>query len=196
MKKLAFTTAIALALSTAAFAAEHGGHGSMGGGSMGGASMGGGSVGGASGAGFSGGAPGGFSKGPGGPTGFSGTAGPSRGQMGGVYNQGNIHSYGQGGPYKQGGTYQQGYTQHGNHHLYNYGGQKGQYGEHNHNGVDLQHHGVVSGNFFEHGRHFRFRRFFRGQWVFLNTWDDCTAYAWVNVAPGTWAWVPIDVCIG
>ena len=56
--------------------------------------------------------------------------------------------------------------------------------------------GVVSGNFFEHGRHFRFRRFFNGEWVFLNAWDDCTAWAWVNVAPGAWAWRPINVCIG
>jgi hypothetical protein len=56
--------------------------------------------------------------------------------------------------------------------------------------------GVVSGNFFEHGRHFRFRRFFNGEWVFLNAWDDCAAWAWVNVAPGVWAWRPVDVCIG
>jgi hypothetical protein len=30
----------------------------------------------------------------------------------------------------------------------------------------------------------------------LNAWDDCTAWAWVNVAPGAWAWRPINVCIG
>ncbi|MGN6748972.1 MAG: hypothetical protein ACTHJS_10310 [Xanthobacteraceae bacterium] len=65
-----------------------------------------------------------------------------------------------------------------------------------HNGVNHDHHGVVSGNFFEHGRHFRFRRFFHGDWVFLTAWDSCTAWAWVHVAPGVWAWRPIDVCIG
>ena len=63
-------------------------------------------------------------------------------------------------------------------------------------GADFRHRGVVSGNFFEHGRHFRFRRFFNGEWVFLSAWDDCTAWAWVNVAPGVWAWRPINVCIG
>jgi hypothetical protein len=59
-----------------------------------------------------------------------------------------------------------------------------------------RHHGVVSGNFFEHGRHFRFRRFFHGEWVFLSDWDDCTAWAWVHVAPGVWAWRPVNICIG
>ena len=57
-------------------------------------------------------------------------------------------------------------------------------------------HGIVSGNFFEHGRHFGFRRFWGGEWVFLTDWDSCTAWAWVNVAPGAWAWAPIDICIG
>jgi len=61
---------------------------------------------------------------------------------------------------------------------------------------DWRHRGVVRGNFFEHGRHFGFRRFWHGQWVFLNAWDDCTAFVWVHVAPGVWAWRPIDVCIG
>jgi hypothetical protein len=63
-------------------------------------------------------------------------------------------------------------------------------------GADFRHRGVVSGNFFEHGRHFRFRRFFNGEWVFLTAWDDCTAWAWVNIGPGVWAWRPVDVCIG
>jgi hypothetical protein len=63
-------------------------------------------------------------------------------------------------------------------------------------GRDFDHHGVSRGNFFEHGRHFGFRRFWHGQWVFLNDWDDCTAYAWVHVAPGTWAWAPVDICVG
>jgi hypothetical protein len=63
-------------------------------------------------------------------------------------------------------------------------------------GRNFDHRGIVSGNFFEHGRHFRFRRFFHGDWVFLTDWDSCTAWAWVNIAPGTWAWRPIDICIG
>ena len=24
------------------------------------------------------------------------------------------------------------------------------------------------------------RRFFNGEWVFLNAWDDCTAWAWIE----------------
>ena len=61
---------------------------------------------------------------------------------------------------------------------------------------DFRNRGVERGNFFEHGRRFGFRRFWHGQWVFLNGWDDCTAFVWVHVAPGVWAWRPIDVCIG
>jgi hypothetical protein len=57
-------------------------------------------------------------------------------------------------------------------------------------------HGIASGNFFEHGRHFGFRRFWNNEWVYLTAWDSCTAWAWVNVGPGAWAWSPIDVCIG
>jgi len=63
-------------------------------------------------------------------------------------------------------------------------------------GRNFDHPGVVRGNFFEHGRHFRFRRFFHGDWVFLTDWDSCTAWAWVNIAPGAWAWRPVDICIG
>ena len=63
-------------------------------------------------------------------------------------------------------------------------------------GADFRHRGIVRGDFFEHGRHFHFRRFFHGEWVFLTGWDDCTAWAWVHVAPGVWAWSPVDVCIG
>jgi hypothetical protein len=63
-------------------------------------------------------------------------------------------------------------------------------------GRDFDRRGVVSGNFFEHRRHFRFRRFFHGDWVFLTDWDSCTAWAWVNIAPGAWAWRPVDICIG
>jgi hypothetical protein len=62
--------------------------------------------------------------------------------------------------------------------------------------IDFRHRGIVRGDFFEHGRHFHFRRFFHGQFVFLVGFDDCTAWAWVHVAPGVWAWRPIDVCIG
>jgi hypothetical protein len=61
---------------------------------------------------------------------------------------------------------------------------------------DFQHRGIVRGDFFEHGRHFHFRRFFHGEWVFLTGWDDCTAWAWVHIAPGTWAWRPVDICVG
>ncbi len=59
---------------------------------------------------------------------------------------------------------------------------------------DFRHKGIVRGDFYEHHRHFRFRRFFYGEWVFLNDWDDCTAWVWVHVAPGVWAWRPVDVC--
>jgi hypothetical protein len=63
-------------------------------------------------------------------------------------------------------------------------------------GGNFDHHGVVRGNFFEHGPHFGFRRFWHGDWVFLTDWDSCTAWAWVNIAPGAWAWRPVDICIG
>jgi hypothetical protein len=63
-------------------------------------------------------------------------------------------------------------------------------------GRDLDHRGIARGNFFEHGRHFHFRRFLHGEWVFLSDWDDCTAWAWVHVAPGAWAWRPVDICVG
>lgn len=203
MKKLAFTTAIALALSTAAYAAgqQH---------SMGGPS---GGMGGSAGT-FSAPTTGGhastFSQSPGS---FS-----SMGK-GGVYNQGNIQSY-KGGPYTQGGPYKQGnmqpYKQGGpnfdkdryrmgerdrdDRHLYNRADRDHDFDRDRHGvegGRDFDHHhGVVRGNFFEHGRHFGFRRFWHGEWVFLNDWDDCTAYAWVHVAPGTWAWAPVDICVG
>jgi hypothetical protein len=62
--------------------------------------------------------------------------------------------------------------------------------------ADFRHRGIVRGDFFEHGRHFHFRRFFNGEWVFLTAWDDCTAWAWVHVGPGVWAWRPINICIG
>jgi hypothetical protein len=75
--------------------------------------------------------------------------------------------------------------------------------EHGNHGIHVGHaninefrHGINHGNFFVHGRHFGFRRFWNGQWVFLTGWDACTAWAWVAVAPGVFAWAPIDVCIG
>ncbi len=187
MKKLAFTTAIALALGTAAYAAgpEHSNN-------MGPPS------------GFSGGsAPGGGFKGPGAASTFSQPSGrlsnmsPGKG----LYNQGqpNTHSYSQG--YKPGGNKpygQQGFNERGKPTLFNkYGeGKYGKYEEHEGKYGEHDHHGVVSGNFYEHHRHFRFRRFFHGEWVFLNDWDDCTAWAWVHIAPGTWAWRPVDICVG
>ena len=80
---------------------------------------------------------------------------------------------------------------------YNYaGGKQGrEFQGRNRGSADFR-QGLASGNFFEHGRHFRFHRFWNGQWVFLNDWSGCTAWAWVHVAPGIWAWRPIDVCIG
>src|SRR5690242_21739216 len=206
MKRLAFTTAIALALATTAYAADHGGRGPGGGGGPG-MSMG-------------GGGPGPGSAGPSanfrGPSNFSNNSGPStmgpnRGPSG-LYNKGptNMNSYKSGGPDR--------FSDHGNRysdrdrgherlgdrdrdhdrHLYNRADRDDRHfdrdrheGHHN-----FDHRGIVSGNFFEHGRHFRFRRFFNGAWVFLNDWDDCTAFAWVHVAPGVWAWRPVDICIG
>lgn len=211
MKKLAFTTAIALALSTAAYAAGQHNMGGSPGGNMGGSP------------GFS--APsGGKGPGPGGP-GFSGntpafSGNSMKGGPGGVYNQGNIKSFNQqnslykGGSYKQGGQMFDRDHDHGqrlynsgrdhdfdrDHHLMNRADHDHDF-DRDHHGVEGghdfdHHHGVVRGNFFEHGRHFGFRRFWHGEWVFLNGWDDCTAYAWVHVAPGTWAWTPVDICVG
>jgi hypothetical protein len=199
MKKLAFTTAIALALATAAYGADRGGHGgpSGGGGGPGGAGF---SAQGPAG-GFSGSASS-FRGGPGGPSGFSGM---SRGPASGVYNQGNIQSYQRPGnlqSYRQGQQGQHLYNQ-GNmqpnregQHLYNEGDREHGFDRNEGGARNLDRRGIVRGNFFEHGRHFGFRRFFNGQWVFLTDWDSCTAWAWVNVAPGAWAWAPVNVCIG
>ena len=210
MKKLAFTTAIALALATTAYAqGQH--HGGGGGGGPGPSMAGGG------GPGFSATAPGaggGMSGpsvkgGPSGPSGFSNSTGPNRGQTGGLYNQGrpNMNTYKQGGSDFDKGRNRMGdrdfdrgdHDQ--NRHLYNRADRDHDFDRRDHGGNiggdrDFRHHGVVRGNFFEHGRHFGFRRFWNGQWVFLNAWDDCTAYAWVHVAPGTWAWAPVNICVG
>jgi hypothetical protein len=197
MKKFVFTTAVALVLATSAYAQHHGGGG-------GGGGMGGGGGGGMSAHVGGGGGPGGapsMSRGPSGPSNFSsmsrGPSGPSNMSRGPSGRQ----NFAQG---PQGRTlYNQ---ERGSRNLYNRQSDvdRGKFDRDNrtgrdvdrNHGADFRHRGVVSGNFFEHGRHFRFRRFFNGDWVFLNAWDDCTAWAWVNIAPGAWAWRPINVCIG
>ncbi len=99
-----------------------------------------------------------------------------------------------------------GHNEHGNH-LYNsYGDHEhGTYGrnERGNHGINVGHaninefrHGLNHGNWYVHGRHFGFRRFWGGFWVYLTAWDSCTAWAWLNVAPGVWAWTPVDICIG
>src|SRR3974390_3369397 len=123
MKKLAFTTAVALALATTAYAADH--HGG-GGGPGAGASIGaGGGVGGGGRAGFSAQTAGPSSNfsGQRGPSGLTTYSGTSKGQMGGLYSQGNVNSYKQGGP-KFNGNHEH-FTDQGNRHLYNYGEHKG-----------------------------------------------------------------------
>jgi hypothetical protein len=184
MKKLAFTTAIALAFATTAYAQNH--HPGMAGGGGGGG-------------GFS--AQGPRNLGGGGPSaGFIAPRGPSSGNMmgpnhgptGNLYNRGpamNTYNRANGENYNK-----RELTQRGPHQLYNR--YEGNRAEGNHVEGRPDHRGVVSGNFFEHGRHFRFRRFFNGEWVFLTDWNDCTAWAWVHVAPGLWAWRPVDICIG
>lgn len=195
MKTFAVTTAIAIALATTAYAADHGGRGGGPGGGPGGGGPGGMST-------MSPGPGGGGPGGPGGhPGGFSNSMGPNQG-MSGLRNQspmtnnyknngGNYNHFREGNQ-----TYKNNLTEGNHHNMYNYGGKNFENREGRHFEGDRDHHGVVSGNFFEHGRHFRFRRFFNGAWVFLNAWDDCTAYAWVHVAPGAWAWVPVNVCVG
>jgi hypothetical protein len=198
MKKFVFTTAVALVLATSAYAQHHGGGGGGGGGRGGGG--GGGMSAHVGGGGGPGGAPS-MSRGSSGPSNFSsmsrGPSGPSNMSRG----PSGRSNFAQG---PQGRTlYNQ---ERGTRNLYNHQGDvdRGKFDRDNrigrdvdrNHGADFRHRGVVSGNFSEHGRHFRFRRFFNGEWVFLNAWDDCTAWAWVNVAPGAWAWRPINVCIG
>lgn len=189
MKKLAFTTAIALALATAAYAADRGGKGS-------GPGMGGGG----GGPGLSAQGPGPGSAGPSGargPSGFSNSMAPSKGPSQSLYNhaQTNMNSYKQGGPnFDKDRRFS---DRDNNRHLYNSADRNHDFDrDHRGRDFDRDHRGVVSGSFFEHGRHFRFRRFFHGEWVFLSDWDDCTAWAWVHVAPGAWAWRPVDICVG
>jgi|SRR5215472_16266957 len=193
MRKFVVTTALALVLAGGAYAQGHhgGGGGGGGGGGRGGPSM------------MSHGGPGGGGPSPSfsAPRGPSGNKGPStmgqtRGPSG-VYNRSQtMNSYRSGGPENNrlGREGRVGSTE-GNQHLFN------RYEGREHNNVGVGHnqefrHGIARGDFFEHGRHFHFRRFWHGEWVFLTGFDDCTAWAWVNVAPGVWAWSPIDVCIG
>jgi hypothetical protein len=197
MSKFVITTALALVLAGGAYAADH--HCGGGGGGGGGFARGGGGGGGGGPSMMShGSGPSNFSsmsRGPSGPSNFSNT---SRGPSG-------RSNFAQG---PQGRTlYNQ---EHGNRdigrHLYNRQGdvERGKFDRDNRigrdidrdHGADFRHRGIVRGDFFEHGRRFHFRRFWHGEWVFLSGWDDCTAWAWIHVAPGVWAWRPIDVCIG
>ena len=191
MKKLAFTTAIALALATAAYAQDHhGGGGRSLGGGGGGPSP---SV--STQAPGGGGGPGpSFNSAPRGPSGLSNSMSPSKGPTGSLYNRAptNMNSYKQGSP---------SFNKDRDRPLYNRADRDHDFDRRDHDrdvqgDRDFQHRGIVRGDFFEHGRHFHFRRFFRGEWVFLSDWDDCTAWAWVNIAPGAWAWRPIDICVG
>jgi hypothetical protein len=179
MKKLVITTALAAVLAGGAYAQGHHGGGGMGGGMGGGghASMGGGGGGGPSMMSH------GPSGGPSGPSSFSRNSslnGPSS-----QFSRNNRTLFNQ---------------EHGNR-LFNSRrdidhDRFSRIGHDRDRDIDFRHRGIVRGDFFEHGRHFHFRRFFHGQFVFLVGFDDCTAWAWVNVAPGVWAWRPINVCIG
>jgi hypothetical protein len=223
MRKFVVTTALALVLAGSAYAQGHhgGGGGGGGGGGMGGGGGGGAAahVGGGGGPGFSGGAAvnGGGHFSGGGPSMMS--RGPSGAS---TFNGGSSRQFSRTNQGPQGRTvYNQ---ERGNRNLYNrYEGEnrnrfegregnrfEGREGnrfegrnEHGNHGIQVGHaninefrHGINHGNFFVHGRHFGFRRFWNDQWVFLTGWDDCTAWAWVAVAPGVFAWAPIDVCIG
>jgi hypothetical protein len=165
MKKFVFTTAVALVLATSAYAQHHGPGG--GGGGMS-AHVGGG--------GGPGGAPS-MSRGPSAPSNFSSM---SRGPTGGnVYNRAptNMNSRNSGGP-----NFDKGRERFSDRdrdrfsdrdrdrRLFNRADRDHDFDRDRHfdRDRDIRHRGVVSGNFFEHGRHFRFRRFFNGEWVFLN----------------------------
>jgi hypothetical protein len=184
MKKLAFTTAIALALATAAYAQDHHGGGmgrGPGPGGGGGPSL--------SAPAGSGGPSSNLSA-PRGPSGPATSMGPNRGP-GTLYNRAptNMNSYKSGGSNFDKGRDRPLYNRADRDHDFD----RDRHGE---GGRDVEHRGIVRGDFFEHGRHFHFRRFWLGEWVFLTGWDDCTAWAWVNIAPGTWAWSPVDICVG
>jgi hypothetical protein len=209
MKKFAFTTAIALALATTAYAADRSGGGrgaGPGGGGGGGGGPGMSTMSPGPGGGGPSRGPSGFSNGSFSNGSFSNGMGPNHG-LSGLHNQSPNQSPMTNTYRNNGGNY--GQSIQGNHtrnsenfgqadhrRMYNYEGKNFEGREGNRFEGDRDHHGVVSGNFFEHGRHFHFRRFWHGEWVFLNGWDDCTAYAWIHVGPGTWAWAPINICVG
>ena len=171
MKKFVFTTAVALILTTGgAYAQVHHGAGGMGGG---GGGMGGGGM--SAGAGVRGPGPGpGF--GGAGAAGFNARASGAGimergGPTGGLYN---YSQSGSGAGVRQNGNFSRnnerlGRTaQRGNNfangnqgrNTYNYaGGKQGrEFQGRNRGSADFR-QGLASGNFFEHGRHFRFRRF-------------------------------------
>jgi hypothetical protein len=208
MSKFVITTALALVLAGGAYAADHGGRGGGGGG--GGFASGGGGGGGA--ATMSHGPSGpsnfsGMSHGPSGPSNFSASHGPSnfaQGPQGHTfYNQSHVNRDIRGDEHRQYGRLDRDDLRHGRT-LYNRQGDfdRGKFDRDNRIGrdrdhdADFRHRGIVRGDFFEHGRHFHFRRFFNGEWVFLTAWDDCTAWAWVHLGPGVWAWRPVNICIG
>jgi hypothetical protein len=193
MKKLVITTALAAVLAGGAYAQGH--HG--GGGGLGGGTGGGGGFAAPSGGGHGGGWGGG---GGGGPSMMS--RGPSGGPSGPSSFSRNSSLNGPSGQFSRNNQGMQGRT------LFNRVDRDdrmrrdidhdrfSRIGHDRDRDIDFRHRGIVSGDFFVHHRHFRFRRFFHGQFVFLVDFDDCTAWAWVNVAPGVWAWRPINVCIG
>jgi hypothetical protein len=218
MKKFVFTAAMALVLATSAYAQgrPHGGgmSGGMGGGGGMSAGAGGGFRGPGTGGGFAGSAGANFNARTSGPSMGAGTMGRG-GPTGGLYNsyrspsgtanferRGNVGPNGArtGAPQRNfaNGNQRRDFASGNQRRTFNYAGpnrgrefnRRG-----NANGAAFR-KGLASGNFFEHGRRFRFRRFWGGQWVFLNDWNDCTAWAWIHVAPGIWAWRPINVCIG
>jgi hypothetical protein len=214
MKKLVFTAAVALVLATGgAYAQHHGGGGGGGGGGMGGgggvsAGAAGGFRGGGGGAGLGAGAN--FNARTGGPSMGARTMGPS-GPTRGLYNStrspSGTASFGRHGPNGVTGRTSQRNFANSNRRNFASGNQRRTFNYAgpnrgreltqggNRNGAAFR-RGLASGNFFEHGRRFRFRRFWNGQWVFLNDWSGCTAWVWIHVAPGIWAWRPINVCIG
>ena len=134
-----------------------------------------------------------MSRGPSGPSNFSGT---SRRPTANVYNRAptmNTYNRTNGQNFNRNSDR---FTERNNGALYNrYEGNRTE-GNRLEGRRNPDNRGVVRGNFFEHGRHFGFRRFFNNQWVFLTAWDSCTGWVWINVAPGTWAWTPINICIG
>jgi opacity protein-like surface antigen len=195
MKKLAFTTAVALALATSAYAADHHGGGGMGGGMGGGGSMSAHapSMGG-------GGGPSPSFSAPRASSGPSSSTRPTGGPTGNLYNHApTTNSYNK----SNGGNFTRDRDRFSDRdrHLYNRADRDrdfdhGDRDRHMGGDRDFRQRGIVRGDFFEHGRHFHFRRFWQGEWVFLTAYDDCTAWAWVNVGPGTWAWSPVDICVG